>query len=78
MRLCWGPRDGLVQVWRNRGPEARLFGVPGWVQMGPGRLVGAPSASVSPRNINQTYGQWAEGSIPVFGPPWKVGKRRFP
>ena len=34
VRLRGGPRDGLVQGWRNRGPEARLFGVPSWVRRG--------------------------------------------
>src|ERR1035437_5838520 len=28
------PRESLVQGWRNRGPEARLFGAPSWVRMG--------------------------------------------
>ena len=34
VRLRRGLRDGLVQGWRNRGPEVRLFGVPSWVRMG--------------------------------------------
>ena len=35
MGSLWGSsRDCLVQGWGSREPEARRFGVPGWVRMG--------------------------------------------
>ena len=40
-----------------------------------GDLLEALLASAGPRNISQNYGQWAEGSFPVLGPPWKLGQR---
>src|ERR1035437_2687371 len=40
-------------------------------------LLGASPAFAGPPNISQAYGQWAEGSFPVFGPLWKTGKRRL-
>ena len=39
MRLWGGPRDGLVQDWRNREPEARLAARQGH-RRGDGRKVG--------------------------------------
>jgi len=33
VRLRWDLREGLVQGWSNRMPEARLFGAPSWVWM---------------------------------------------
>src|ERR1039457_1107029 len=42
-----------------------------------GKLLGAPPAFAEPRNISQAYGKLAEGSFSVFGPLWKVGRRRL-
>ena len=42
-----------------------------------GRLLGPPPTSAGPHNISQAYGRRAEGSFPVFGPLWKVGKRQW-
>jgi|ERR1017187_5408615 hypothetical protein len=45
-RLRGGPRDGRGQGGRNRGPEARRFGVPSWVQMARRDAEGGPRVSM--------------------------------
>ena len=41
------------------------------------RIPGAPPASAGPHNIVQASGKQAKGSSSVFGPLWKVGRRRL-
>src|ERR1035437_3314457 len=62
------PRTG-----QTGAPKANMGASPG-ITLG---LQRAPPASAGPRNIGQAYGRRAEGSFPVFGPLWKVGKRQW-